>query len=77
MRKWLNRAVQPRREARQHDRRLAAARRADQRRQALPSDRVRKLGDRLVPAEEQRRLSRAEIGQAGIGTGSNRALCGS
>ena len=71
MRKWLNRAVQPRREARQHDRRLAAARGADQCRQTLPADRLRQSCDRRIAAKKQICVLRPEIGQPRIGAGRN------
>ena len=76
MRKWLNRAVQPRREARQHDRRLAAARGADQCRQTLPADRLRQSCDRRIAAKKQICVLRPEISEPRIGAGGNRRGCG-
>ena len=73
MRKWLNRAVQPRREARQHDRRLAAARGADQCRQTLPADRLRQSCDRRIAAKKQICVLRPEISEPRIGARSDRS----
>ena len=64
--------IEARRQAREHDRRLAAASGTDQCRQALLADRLCQPCDRRVAAEKKIRVSRPEIGQPGVWARRNR-----